>query len=380
MSQANRSAPTLHFFIGTKAQLIKMAPIMQALDRQGVEYRFINAGQHAATIFTLIEQFGLRQPDVSLRQEMDNITRLGQGIRWLGGLLGQAILQPGRVHAEVFGGRGGLVLIHGDTATTLISAIMAKRAGLDVAHVEAGLRSYNILDPFPEELIRLVAMRLADLLFAPDDWAADNLRKMRVQGVIERSGGNTIADTVAFAQSLPAPESGPAAGSGYAVMSIHRFETIRSKARLGKVVALARRIGTQRPVKFVTHGPTLNYLERFGLLPELKSAPGVEMLPLQDYLDFVAMISRAAFIVIDGGSIQEESAILGTPCLILRNRTERRDGLGRNAVLAESDGTKIGEFLADFERYRCPPAGRAEGISPAEHIADVSLRWVRDRV
>jgi len=376
----------LHFFIGTKAQLIKMAPIMQALDRRGVAYRFINAGQHAATLASLIEQFGLRQPDVNLRQGTDNITRLGQGIAWLGGLLGQAIVQPARVRAEVFGGHLGLCLIHGDTATTLISAIMAKRAGLAVAHVEAGLRSYNIFDPFPEELIRLIAMRLADLLIAPDGWALDNLAKMRLRGQIETSDGNTIADTVAFAQSLsehsepsapsPFPFDGEGPGMGsYAVMSIHRFETIRSKDRLAKVVSLARRIGAQRPVKFVTHGPTLNYLRRFGLLSELEAAPGVELLPLQDYLTFVAMLSRAAFIVVDGGSIQEESAILGAPCLVLRNRTERRDGLGANAVLAGSDDAKIDAFLVGFERYRCPPAARGE-VSPSARIADLALAWL----
>jgi len=374
MSESDRpsAGPLLHFFIGTKAQLIKMAPIMQELDRRGVAYRFINAGQHAATLSVLIEQFGLRPPDVSLRSGTDNISRLSQGIAWLGGLLWQAMVRPGRVRAEVFGGRGGLVLIHGDTATTLISAIMAKRAGLDVAHVEAGLRSYNVLDPFPEELIRLVAMRLADLLFAPDEWAMGNLRRMRVRGAVEWSGGNTIADTLAFAQSLPEVET----GSGHAVMSIHRFETIQSRGRLARVIALARRIGAERPVRFVTHGPTLNYLKRHNLLAELESAPGVEMLPLQDYLTFVAMIRRAAFIVIDGGSIQEESAILGVPCLVLRNRTERRDGLGQNALLAGSDEAKITGFLADFERYRCQPAVRGGGEGPAARIADLSLRWL----
>jgi UDP-N-acetylglucosamine 2-epimerase (non-hydrolysing) len=326
----------------------------------------------------LIEQFGLRQPDVNLRRDTDNITRLPQGIRWLGGLLWQAVFQPVYVRAVVFGGQHGLCLIHGDTATTLVSALMAKRAGLDVAHVEAGLRSYHILDPFPEELIRLIAMRLADLLFAPDEWAIDNLKKMRVRGTVEPSGGNTVADMIGFAQTRTQPDGGLAAGSAYAVMSIHRFETIQSRQRLSQVVELARRIGAGRPVKFVTHGPTLNSLRRYNLLGGLESAPGVEMLPLQDYLTFVTMISRAAFIVIDGGSIQEESAILGVPCLVLRKRTERHDGLDQNALLAGFDDAKIGSFLADFESYRCAPAPRAGESSPSAHIADVSLRWLTE--
>jgi UDP-N-acetylglucosamine 2-epimerase (non-hydrolysing) len=376
LSNEGSKSPALHFFIGTKAQLIKMAPIMQELDRRGIAYRFINAGQHAATLRDLIEQFGLRQPDVNLRRGSDNITRFWQGIKWLGGLLMQAVFRPAHVRDVVFGGRGGLCLIHGDTATTLVSAIMAKRAGLGVAHVEAGLRSYNIFDPFPEELIRLIAMRLADLLLAPDEWAMTNLKAMRVPGEVVWSGGNTVRDTLDFALARPMPAGGPAAGSDYAVMSIHRFETIQSRARLSRVIDLARRIGAERPVKFVTHGPTLNTLRRFGLLRDLEAAPGVELLPLQDYLTFVAMLNRAAFIVVDGGSIQEESAILGVPCLILRKRTERRDGLGENALLAGFDHAKIGAFLAGFERFRRPSARRQGTESPAARIADECLRWL----
>jgi UDP-N-acetylglucosamine 2-epimerase (non-hydrolysing) len=369
----------LHFFIGTKAQLIKMAPIVQELDRRGVAYRFINAGQHAATLIHLIEQFGLRKPDVSLRSDTDNITRLWQGMKWLSGLLIQTIFRPAHVRRHVFGGHGGLCLIHGDTATTLISAIMAKRAGVGVGHVEAGLRSYNIFDPFPEELIRLVAMRLADVLFAPDDWALDNLRKMCVPGRIVLSEGNTITDTLAFALAQPMPDSSPSMGEGDVVMSIHRFETIHSAGRMRKVIALARRIGADRPVKFVTHGPTLNMLRRHNLLAELESTPGVKMLPLQDYFTFVAMLGRAAFIVIDGGSIQEESTILGVPCLVLRTRTERKDGLGQNAILTGFDDRKIADFLANFEDHRRPAAHRSGGGSPSTRIVDESLRWLDER-
>jgi UDP-N-acetylglucosamine 2-epimerase (non-hydrolysing) len=162
-------------------------------------------------------------------------------------------------------------------------------------------------------------------------------------------------------------------------MSIHRFETIQSRARLAKVVALARRIGAERPVKFVTHGPTLNYLTRHNLLADLESAPGVEMLPLQDYLTFAAMLSRAAFLVIDGGSIQEESAILGTPCLVLRNRTERQDGIGANALLAGSDDAKIDAFLRNFDHYRRDPAAKT-AESPSARIADLSLKWLEDQL
>ena len=168
----------IHIFVGTKAQFIKMAPIMQELDRRGIVYNFIDAGQHAGLTGDLIDQFDLRQPNVFLREEGGNIDTLLQAFAWTVSNLWRIVLRRNQVCRRVFGGGDGICLIHGDTLTTLLSLLYAKRCGLKVAHVEAGLRSYHLLDPFPEEMIRLIAMRHSDILFAPSDWALENLHKM----------------------------------------------------------------------------------------------------------------------------------------------------------------------------------------------------------
>ncbi|HEC21576.1 MAG TPA: hypothetical protein ENI95_01525 [Chloroflexi bacterium] len=370
----------IHVFVGTKAQLIKMAPLMHELERRNVPYRFINAGQHAATIATLLAQFDLRPPDVTLFSSAGNISSLREGFAWLFRLLWQALIHPAQTRQMVFGGYGGLCFIHGDTATTLISLIMARRAGLSVAHVESGLRSFNIFSPFPEELIRLIAMRFSDLLFAPNEWAYQNLQKMKIRGKAVLAGGNTIIDALAYAQKKASQEglSFALPGHRYAVMSIHRFETIRVRRRLNRVVQLACSVAERLPLKFILHKPTAHYLQKFGLLRALRDTPRIELLDLQPYLLFVQMLKSAEFVITDGGSIQEETAVLGTPCLILRTRTERRDGLGRNALLAGTNEEVIESFLENFAAYRFPPLyTRREGAAtPSASIVTEALRWL----
>jgi UDP-N-acetylglucosamine 2-epimerase len=341
----------IHIFIGTKAQLIKMAPVIQELDRRAIRYNLIDGGQHAALVSELIGQFGLRRPDISLGKEETNVDSITKALNWTGTHLSSALLDAGGVREKVFRGQNGICLIHGDTLTTLLSLIMAKRCGLKVAHVEAGLRSFHLLDPFPEEIIRLIAMRYSDLLFAPSDWAFDNLSRMNYGPKTVHAGGNTIIDTLRYARTKAGAER-PLPGP-YAVVTIHRVETIFSRARMERVALLIERMARDRKVLFVLHEPTRQRLTRYGFLERLKNVPGVEMRELQPYLAFVNLLARADFIVTDGGSIQEESHYLNVPCLIMRAKTERMEGLGKNAHLAGFNEERINRFfemLPDLRR------------------------------
>ena len=333
----------IHIFIGTKAQLIKMAPVIQELDRRAVPYNLIDAGQHAALMPDLIRQFGLRDPDVRLRREGTNIDSIVAALAWAAGRLADGLFSAGSVRQEVFRGRNGICLIHGDTLTTLLSLILAKRCGLKVAHVEAGLRSYHLLDPFPEEMIRLIAMRYSDLLFAPSDWAFDNLSRMNYGGKTVHAGANTIVDTLRYAEGKAG--GGRGVSGPYVVAILHRMEILFSRARMESVASLLERIARDRRVLFVLHEPTRRQLERYGILERLKKSPGIETRGLQPYLAFVNLLARADFIVTDGGSIQEECHCLNVPCLIMRDKTERMEGLGENAYLAGFSRERIDGFF-----------------------------------
>lgn len=355
---------TLQVFSGTKAQYIKMAPLLRLMDQRGIDYRLIDSGQHAGLAPELRTELGLRDPDTRLGGDRDVATLL-HGVGWTLRLLG-AWFRPAWVRREVFGGREGICVVHGDTMSTLLSTLLARRAGLRVAHLEAGLRSRHLLSPFPEELVRVLVMRRSDLLFAPDDVAVANLQGMRLEGEIVPTGANTVVDALrdALGGDLPAPGSGPV------VLSLHRLENLHRTARLRGFVDLAVRIADHWPVRFVLHPPTRLLLERHDLLERLTSA-GVEVTGLAPHREFSRMVAAAPFVVTDGGSIQEESAALGVPCLLWRASTERPDGIGSTAVLAAYDGTRVERFLADPDQHRRDEIRLA--ARPTQRILEVLL-------
>ena len=357
------AAPVVCAFIGTKAQYIKTAPVLHALEAAGVPYRLVDSGQHAALAAGMRADLGLREPDVRLGGSAD-VTTIGGAVRWAAGL-STLLLSRKRLRARVFGPSARLCLVHGDTPSTLLATLLARRAGLRVAHLEAGLRSRSLLHPFPEELIRLVVMRLAHVLFAPGDEAVANLAAMRLRrdARVVAVGGNTSADAVARL------DLAAGSGTGPGVVTMHRVENLHRRSTVEGFVALVERIAARWPVRFVVHGPTGDTLTKAGAWPRLDAA-GVQRDDLLAHHEFVALLAAAPLVVTDGGSIQEECALLGVPTLLWRARTERPDGIGANVVLSRYDSAVIEGFLADPERLRRPPTPRPQ-VSPSARIAEV---------
>ena len=339
----------IHVFLGTKAQYIKTAPVLRLLDADGIEYRLIDSGQHASLSEGLRDELGVRAPDHRLASGVD-ITRIPQAAWWALKLAAK-MFNRAKLRREVFGGHGGVCVVHGDTPSTLLSSLMAKRAGLKVAHLEAGLRSGHLLHPFPEELIRVVVMRVADILFAPDTDALRNLKKMKVRGVVVPLPGNTVVEALHHELGLHADAARDAADTAPVIVTMHRVENLNRRERVEQLVALVERIAAHRPVRFVQHGPTIDTLTKRGLDTRLADA-GVELAGLATHGEFVAMLADAPFVITDGGSIQEECALLGTPTLLWRNATERPNGVGANVVVSRYDRATIERFLADPEQYR----------------------------
>lgn len=354
--------PAVCAFIGTKAQYIKTAPVLHALEGAGVAYRLVDSGQHAGLAVGMRRDLGLGEPDVRLGGTAD-VTTIGGALRWALGLTG-LLVSGRRLRRDVFGDDARLVLVHGDTPSTLLATLLARRAGLRVAHLEAGLRSRSLLHPFPEELIRLVVMRLAHVLFAPSDEASANLRAMRLRrdARVVEVGANTSADAVARVDA-------PVGDGGAAVVTMHRVENLQRRSIVEGFVALVERIAARWPVCFVVHGPTGEVLGRAGMWSRLDAA-GVTRTELLAHHEFVALLAAAPLVVTDGGSIQEECALLGVPTLLWRARTERPDGVGANVVLSRYDATVVDDFLADPSRLRRPPSPRP-AVSPSVRIAEV---------
>ena len=352
----------IHVFIGTKAQYIKTAPLIWAMEEQGVDYRLIDSGQHAELAGSFQVELGLRAPDVRLGGGTD-ITTIPQAVRWGLGLVARLVSRR-RVLEQVFGGMGGVCVVHGDTPSTLLSMMMARRAELAVAHLEAGLRSGRWLHPFPEEMIRHLVARRADVLFAPDRDAASNLAAMRVRGRVVALPANTIVETLSRADP-------GAAGSGPVVVTMHRVENLHRRRRRDQLAKLAERLAGEREVRWMLHEPTAGALGR-SRLDGLEQA-GVELRGLAGHTEFVEMLAVAPFVITDGGSIQEECALLGVPTLLWRKHTERPDGIGANVVVSRYEPAVIDAFLADPARHRRPP--RIPEVSPGARALEALAEW-----
>lgn len=349
---------------GTTGELIKLAPVLRLLDERDQSYLLATTGQQVEQIPTFLRQFGLRQPDLWLgRGAGGRDLRVNSDIPgWLARVCRSYVRTRRGLRVSLDGGPGDpLVLVHGDTMTTVLGAAIGRSLRIPVAHIEGGLRSFDLRHPFPEELNRRAASSLAGIHYAPGPWAAANLRG---RDVVD-TGSNTIRDSLDLVPEgdpdLELPE--PAFG----IVSLHRFELLNSRRLLTATIEVLAQAARRTPLLFVDHAVTAAAVERAGLGRLFDGTRFVRIGRLP-FFDFVRVERRSAFVVTDSGGSQEECLYLDLPCLVHRVRTERREGLGENAVLSGMRADVLRDFLEDPTRFRRrtppPPA------SPSRIIVD----------
>lgn len=350
----------IHVILGTKAQLIKMAPVMKELADRNIGYNFIFTGQHKETIRELIEVFKLKSPDYTLYSGPD-ITKISQMIFWILRCLAHTIKNK----SEIFKNQKGIILIHGDTASTLLGSLMAKMTGLKIGYVEAGLRSFRLFNPFPEELIRRIASRLADYHFCPGAFAFGNSEKYKGEKINTKE--NTLLDSLGWVIKNEDKIDVNIPGEKYCLVSIHRFENIFNRKRLSYILGIFKEISGIR-ILFILHKPTKEKLIEFGFYEGLEKDSRIELRPRYDYFRFIKLLRNSEFLITDGGSNQEESYYLGKPCLVMRKTIERKEGLGKNVVISGYNKKIIGDFIADYQKFKGNPA--SFNVSPSKIIVD----------
>ena len=334
----------IHIVIGTRAQLIKMLPLMRMMKMRSWDYNFVLLPQHRATIYEILDEFDLKHPDVVVAENTDDITKTWQMIFWSIRVLVEGLWHRSRIFRH---DKHGIVLVHGDAPPLLLGALLAKAQGLRVAQVEAGLRSYDLRRPFPEEATRVAAGRLGliDVHFCQDETAQRNAEHYPGETVL--TSGNTIADTLAMVERL----NTEALQERFALVSLHRYETITDARRMefivDKLVALSEKIS----LNFILHPPTKVALNAHKLMYKLEQAERISLSPRMTFIAFQQALAQAELLVSDGGSNQEECAYLGIPCLLLREKSERTEGLGSNVVLSSFDERVIDDFFDNYQDY-----------------------------
>ncbi|HEX2104217.1 MAG TPA: UDP-N-acetylglucosamine 2-epimerase (non-hydrolyzing) [Solirubrobacteraceae bacterium] len=296
--------------IGNRPQFVKAAAVSRLLRAQHEEL-LVHTGQHhddeLSTVF--VQELGVPRPERELGIHGGSNTE--QTARML------AALGP-LVQAE----RPELVLVYGDTNSTLAGGLAAAQAHIPVAHVEAGMRSFD--RAMPEELNRVLTDHLSDVLLCPSETAVENLEREHVAGRIDLVGDVMVDVALLFqprALADPAPlERAGVARGDYALVTAHRAGNVDDPARLRRLVDLL--LALPLPVVLPLHPRTRVRLEAAGWLGELERAPGVRLRPPLGYLEFTALLGHARVVLTDSGGVQKETYLAGVPCVTLRDTTE----------------------------------------------------------
>ncbi len=359
---------------GTRPEIIKMAPVVHALSRHArLEPLFCYSGQHRELAAPFLRFFGL-EPQAEL-----DLMRPGQSLGSLTARASSQIDEFLNTHGKTL----SAVLVQGDTTTAFVGALIAFYHRLPVGHVEAGLRTSTIEEPFPEELNRRLITRVARWHFAPTEAACRSLRAEQVPEKDIFMTGNTGIDALLWARSRVVepslPELRQAAGRPLILVTAHRRENIG--APLERIVVALKDLAKRFPLHQFVLPVHKNPAVEAAIRGALSGIANMHLLPPLDYPDLVWCMDRCELILSDSGGIQEEAPSLRKPVLVLRNETERPEAVEfGTSILVGSDHDKIVGLAADFlegrRKLTLPPGARSpfgDGTA-AQQIADVLAR------
>lgn len=326
---------TAAIVLGTRPELVKMAPVLEALEGLGDDTVLVHTGQHydEALSGDFFRDLKIRKPDHYLD--------VGSGSHAV------QTAECMRKLEEAFDeSRPDVVLVQGDTNTVLAGAITSVKMGIRVGHVEAGLRSND--RRMPEEYNRRVADHVSHLLFAPTGKARDILRAEKVWGKVFVTGNTAIDACERFLPIAMKRGKVPHGLDDFLLVTAHRAENVDDRKVLDGLVRVLD--SAPLPVVYPLHPRTKARLEEFGLYDRLAGSGNVTLLPPAGYLDFLALMSRCRFILTDSGGIQEEatSPSLRKRVLVFRRNTERPEAVA--AGYASVVGTEEDKVLAAVRR------------------------------
>ena len=366
--------PILDLVAGARPNFMKLAPVVRALRAHAdLAPRIVHTGQHydAAMTDVFFDELGIPAPEVHLE--------VGSGSH---GAQTARILE--RYEAHLLERPPAGTVVFGDVNSTVACALAAVKLGVPVAHVEAGLRSFD--RSMPEEINRLLTDAVADLLLVTEQSGVANLQREGVDHAKIRLVGNVMIDTLLT--QLPAARARRAAarlgldGRRYGVVTLHRPSNVDDPATLGTLLRLLHELAARMPLVFAVHPRTVAAAARMNLGPLVAAGQeGLICIGPQPYIDTLSLVSGAAILLTDSGGLQEESSVLGVPCLTLRENTERPATvtLGTSRLVG-NDPDRIRSGFDDVMGGRWPqgqPIPLWDGHAGERVAAELSA-WARD--
>ena len=367
MQKSTASSP-VHILsvVGARPNFIKLAPIARALAASPRTFRstIVHTGQHYDPLMSdvFFDQLGIPRPDVNLN--------VGSG-----GHAQQTAAVMAAFEPVVLELKPDAVLVVGDVNSTLACALVATKLGVTVVHVEAGLRSFD--RAMPEEINRVLTDQISDLLFTTERAAADNLRREGIAAERIHFVGNVMIDTLlahrARARALDVHLAHGLAAGAYALLTLHRPSNVDDPRAFERLMSALARIADDVTLVFPVHPRTRAKVHASPLAQRMVDTGRLRLLEPQGYLEFMGLLDASRVVLTDSGGIQEESTILGVPCLTLRESTERPVTVthGTNQIV----GTDPAAIVAAWECLKqAPPPARTPELwdgRAAQRIVDV---------
>lgn len=349
-----------YIVLGTRPEIIKLAPVIREYQKRGIDFKILHTNQHYTYEMDRLffKELNLPEPDINLN--------VGSGTQ--GEQSGKMLI---RIEKKVLEDKPGLIIVQGDTNTVMAGALVGVKLHIHVAHVEAGLRSFD--RTMPEEINRIVADHSSDILLAPTEVAKQNLLAEGISRDFIHVTGNTIVDAtlqhLKYIDKSVMDRLGLKEGE-YFLSTFHRAENVDNRDRLtsilGGLKAAADRY--EIPVVVPMHPRTEKMIEHFGLhLPDnmLVTDP-------VGYLEFLALEKWARAILTDSGGLQEEASILRVPCVTLRDNTERPETVDSGAnIVAGVKKDSIISALADILTRHMPEKNPYGDGTASRKILDI---------
>ncbi len=354
---------------GARPNFMKIAPLMRAFaTRPDIHPLLVHTGQHydEAMSKAFFDDLHIPRPDINLE--------VGSASHAV-----QTALIMERFEPIVLSEKPDAVLVVGDVNSTIACGLVAVKLLVPLIHVEAGLRSFD--RTMPEEINRVLTDVISELLFVTESSGVRNLEHEGIPSSKIHLVGNVMIDTLLAHRQL-ADQSTVLDRLGltpkrYGVLTLHRPANVDDPAVLAGILDALEEIQRSTPLVFPVHPRTRGNLEQTGLLARLQRMPDMRLVEPLGYLDFLKLMSHAAVMLTDSGGIQEETTVLGIPCLTLRQNTERpitvEQGTNQVVGMSPSEILKAYRRIQDGQVSRRVPElwdGKA-----AERIADIMLRW-----
>lgn len=351
------------YVLGTKAQFIKSKYVLLNLIEKGVEIIILDTGQHKEITKTELTNSGLIYEYIELSKNKKNISSIFDMILWFLKILflNRINFCPKQISFSV---------IHGDTVSTLIGLFISKKFKIPIIHLESGYKSNNIFRPFPEEIIRNIVSRYADILVVDGEKQFNNISKYHSKKDIIKISRNTIYDSALEYKNLNVLNQ-----QSLLTITVHRTENVYNKKRLLKLVSLLKKIKFEdkfERIQWFCHDVTFKALEKYDLIEDIK-ANGIELNGLVEHKKFVSELLSSSLIITDGGSISEECSIFGLNTIIWRDVVENETYLKSNVILSHYDLDKIMKFINNL------PTKRTESfdfLSPSQEVVEEILKRI----